>query len=63
MFKPHIIFFFLCRDTVNLNTDKEYYNDLPGKLPPDMLHEEEMQKRSQRNVVKVKQVFHLLIVF
>lgn len=38
---------------MNLNTDKEYYNDLPGKLPPDMLHEEEMQKQSQRNVVKV----------
>ncbi|KAG4066393.1 hypothetical protein HA402_007029 [Bradysia odoriphaga] len=40
------------QDTVNLNSDKEYYNDLPGKLPPDMLHEDELQKRSQRNVVK-----------
>lgn len=38
---------------MNLNSDKEYYNDLPGKLPPDMLHEDELQKRSQRNVVKV----------
>lgn len=27
------------RDTDNLNTHKEYYNDLPGKLAPDMLSE------------------------
>lgn len=49
----------LNRDTVNLNTDKEYYNDLPGKLPPDMLHEEEMQNKPQRNVVKVTTYFQL----
>lgn len=21
----------------NLNTEKDYYNDLPGKLPPEMM--------------------------
>lgn len=26
-----------CMD--NLNTDKDYYNDLPDKLPPDLLEE------------------------
>lgn len=25
------------RDTENLNTEKDYYNDLPGKLPPELL--------------------------
>lgn len=30
-----VVFFF--RDNENLNTHKEYYNDLPGKLPPELL--------------------------
>lgn len=25
------------RDTDNLTTEKDYYNDLPGKLPPELL--------------------------
>lgn len=25
------------RDTENLNSEKDYYNDLPGKLPPELL--------------------------
>lgn len=24
------------KDTENLNSEKDYYNDLPGKLPPEM---------------------------
>lgn len=28
---------FSFRDTVNLNSEKDYYNDLPGKLPPELL--------------------------
>lgn len=25
------------REIENLNTEKDYYNDLPGKLPPELL--------------------------
>ncbi|XP_055320275.1 SHC-transforming protein 1 [Sitodiplosis mosellana] len=28
---------FASRDTENLNIEKDYYNDLPGKLPPELL--------------------------
>lgn len=28
---------FSFRDSANLNTEKDYYNDLPGKLPPELL--------------------------
>lgn len=28
---------FSFKDTENLNTEKDYYNDLPGKLPPELL--------------------------
>lgn len=41
---PIFFFFFFfnsvelsSRDTENLNTEKDYYNDLPGKLPPELL--------------------------
>lgn len=30
-------YFVKTQETENLNTDKEYYNDLPDKLPPEML--------------------------
>lgn len=28
---------FSFKDSENLNTEKDYYNDLPGKLPPELL--------------------------
>lgn len=33
--KSHVEFSF--KDSENLNTEKDYYNDLPGKLPPELL--------------------------
>lgn len=39
---------FSFKDSENLNTEKDYYNDLPGKLPPEMLDPvEDIPPRSQ----------------
>lgn len=36
---------FSFRDTENFNTEKEYYNDLPGKLPPELLQTSDLPKK------------------
>lgn len=39
---------FSFKDTENLNMEKDYYNDLPGKLPPELLDPvEEIPPHSQ----------------
>lgn len=39
---------FSFKDSENLNTEKDYYNDLPGKLPPELLDPvEDIPPRSQ----------------
>lgn len=37
---------FSFRDTENLNTEKDYYNDLPGKLPPEMLQNADLPRKA-----------------
>ena len=34
------------RDSYNLRCDKDYYNDLPGKVPPDLLGDNELSQAS-----------------
>lgn len=38
---------FSFRDSDNLGTEKDYYNDLPGKLPPEMLQNHDLPKKMQ----------------
>lgn len=47
---------FTFRETANLNTEKDYYNDLPGKLPPELLQNSELPKKvSQLTIQKPRE--------
>lgn len=47
---------FSFRDNENLNTEKDYYNDLPGKLPPELLQNNELPtKVSQLTIQKPRE--------
>lgn len=37
---------FSFRDSENLNTEKDYYNDLPGKLPPELLQNSDLPRKT-----------------
>lgn len=50
---------FSFKDSENLNTEKDYYNDLPGKLPPELLDPvEDIPPRSQPPKKLTIQVWH-----
>lgn len=36
--------------------DKEYYNDLPDKLPPDLMNEMDLHEQQQQSTQKVAQL-------
>lgn len=48
MFLVRVEFSF--KDAENLDTEKDYYNDLPGKLPPELLGSDLPQKVSQLTI-------------
>lgn len=53
---------FSFRDNENLNTEKDYYNDLPGKLPPELLQNNELPTKVSQLTIQVWQRLYLLIV-
>lgn len=42
---------FSFRDTKNLNMEKDYYNDLPGKLPPELLQNSDMSRKTTSHLM------------
>lgn len=44
---------FSFRDNENFNTEKDYYNDLPGKLPPELLQNNELPTKVSQLTIQV----------
>lgn len=44
------------RDLDNLNSDKDYYNDLPGKLPPELTESKKSVATSSASTASHKKV-------
>lgn len=51
MFAERVSFSF--RDNENFNTEKDYYNDLPGKLPPELLQNNELPAKVSQLTIQV----------
>lgn len=43
-----------------MNTEKDYYNDLPGKLPPELLQNSELPRKVSQLTIQVRELNFLL---